>query len=68
MRYAIDSKGTVLPLPPSQNMIRFIPIEVRAKELVRFTSEFAELLNGAGINTQNVQRHCSSRIVCKVDC
>ena len=55
MRYAIDSKGTVLPLPPSQNMIRFIPIEVRAKELVRFTSEFAELLNGAGINTQNAK-------------
>lgn len=52
MKYAIDSKGEVISLLPSQNIIRFIPIEIRAKELMQFTVDFKVLLREADIDTR----------------
>lgn len=52
MKYTVNSNGDVISLLPSQNTIRFIPIEVRARELVRFTNEFIELLKAINVDTR----------------
>lgn len=52
MKAAVNSNGEIVTLTSSQKEIRFIPQEIKEKELTAFKEDFVCLLNQKGIDTQ----------------
>lgn len=49
----IDSSGNVIALPQDAKNVRFIPVDVREKELRKFSSDFSSILAQKGVEVQN---------------
>lgn len=49
----IDSGGNVVSIPLEAKAVRFIPTEIRARELKKFSLDFSSILSQKGIDVQN---------------